>query len=180
MIPKVSAPCSLLEWDSAFFGFRVAQVTGETLSETNGEAVLEWSRAHAVRCLYFLADPNSVQTADVACQLDFKMVDVRVQLSLKCSTANVATVPEFELRTARASDVIALQAIARRAHRDSRFFFDSHFQQARAEDLFATWIAADCAGRADMVLTIERDGSGPIGYVTCNLIKGSNAGRIGL
>ena len=176
----MSTPCSLLEWDSAFFGFRVGQVVGDTLSETGGQAALEWSRTHAVRCLYFLADANSRDAAEVAYQLHFKMVDVRVQLSLEAGLCNTAAVPECELRTVRPSDVAALQAIAREAHRDSRFFFDSNFQQTQAEDLFATWIAVDCAGRADMVLTLESDGRGPIGYITCNLISGSNAGRIGL
>jgi ribosomal protein S18 acetylase RimI-like enzyme len=180
MTTEVSAPCSFLEWDSAFFGFPIAQIVGETLSERKGEAVLEWSRAHAVRCLYFLADGRSSQTADVAYQLNFKMVDVRVQLSSERNVCNAAAVPEFKIRTVRTSDVTRLQAIARAAHRDSRFFFDSQFQRTRAEDLFATWIAVDCAGRADTVLTLERDGVGPVGYITCNLIKGWSAGRIGL
>jgi ribosomal protein S18 acetylase RimI-like enzyme len=180
MAQEMAAPCSLLEWDSAFFGFRVAQVTEEILSERVGRAVLEWSEAHGLRCLYFLADPTSAKTAEVAQRLDFNMVDVRVQLSLERCRRGSVTLPEFKLRPARASDVASLQAIARFAHRDSRFFFDSHFAKARAEELFATWIAADCAGRADTVLTLERAGIGAVGYITCSLIKGSNNGRIGL
>jgi ribosomal protein S18 acetylase RimI-like enzyme len=181
MSAELSAPCSLLEWDSDFFGFRIAQVVGETLSETKGQAVLEWSRAHAIRCLYFLGDASSPQTADVAQRLNFKMVDVRVELSSDRSLSNATPHPELKkIRTARASDVADLQAIARGAHRDSRFFFDSGFGQSRAEDLFAKWIAVDCAGRADTVLTLDRNGIGVTGYVTCNLITGQSAGRIGL
>ncbi|PYL79693.1 MAG: hypothetical protein DMF21_11780 [Verrucomicrobia bacterium] len=41
-------------------------------------------------------------------------------------------------------------------------------------------MAKDCAGRADKVLTVERGSSGPLGYITCNLSKDSNTGRIGL
>jgi ribosomal protein S18 acetylase RimI-like enzyme len=173
-------PCLLLEWDSAFFGFRVAQVAGEILSESTGQALLEWCEAHSLRCLYFLADPNSAQTADVAHRLNFNMVDVRVQLSLKRGLLDSTTVAGFDLRTARSSDLAALQAIARGAHRDSRFFFDRHFPKARAEELFATWIAADCAGRADRVFILDRKGIGAVAYITCNLTTGLNAGRIGL
>src|SRR5439155_6555915 len=127
VIMRVVAPCLLLEWDSHFFGFRVAQVAGEILSESLGRAVLKWSETHRIRCLYFLADPGSAETADVAHRLNFNMVDVRVQLNLKRCLLDATTVPGFELRTARSSDVGALQGIARGAHRDSRFFFDPHF-----------------------------------------------------
>src|SRR6266581_4191699 len=162
MAADTSAECSLLEWDSSFFGFPIAQAASQTLSEGSGRAMLEWSQANSVRCLYLLADPNSTQTAGLAHRLDFKFVDVRVQLSLEIGAPNASKVQESRARTAREPDIPALQAIA------------------RAEDLFATWIAKDCAGWADKVLTVERGSSGPLGYITCNLSKDSNTGRIGL
>lgn len=180
MVLDTSEQCSMLEWDSCFFGFPIAQVAGETLSERSGEAILEWSQANSVRCLYFLANPNSAQTADLAQRLDFKFVDVRVQLSLGVNVPSNPKIKEFVLRTVRAPDIAVLQAIAREAHQDSRFFFDTNFPKERAEDLFATWIAKDCEGRADKVLTAESGNGGPLGYITCNLNKDSRIGRIGL
>lgn len=176
---RMAAPCSVLAWDSAFFGFQIGQVTGEILSDLTGRAVLEWSEANGVRCLYFLADPSSRETASLAHRLGFIMVDVRVELSLKNSLPRSAMVPGFGLRPARPADVAALQTIARGAHRDSRFFFDLQFPRTRAEDLFATWIATDCAGRAT-VLTVEHEGVGGAGYVSCSLNDESNTGRINL
>ena len=170
----------MLEWDSYFFGFPIAQVAGEILSEKDGEAILEWSQANSVRCLYFLANPNSAETADLAQRFGFKFVDVRIQLSLGVSVPSTPKVRKFVLRPVRAPDVAALQAIAREAHQDSRFFFDTNFPRERAEGLFATWIAKDCEGRADKVLTAESGNGGPLGYITCNLGKDSHTGRIGL
>jgi dTDP-4-amino-4,6-dideoxy-D-galactose acyltransferase len=180
MAPETSEHCSLLEWDSSFFGFPIAQVMNDTLSERRGRAVLQWSQANSVRCLYFLANPDSAQTADLAHKLDFKFVDVRVQLCLGVSMLSTPKVYEFALRTARPPDIAALQAIARQAHHDSRFFFDTNFPRERAEDLFATWIAKDCQGRADKVLTAECKNGGPLGYISCNLNKDSHTGQIGL
>jgi len=174
------ARCSLLEWDSSFFGFPIAQLSGETLSEPSGRAVLKWCKASSVRCLYFLADPNSAETAEWAHRLDFKFVDVRVELSLGVGAPNISNVQEFALRTAQASDITALRTIAREAHQDSRFFFDTNFPRAQAEELFATWIVKDCEGRADKVFIAERKNSGPLGYITCNLSKDSQTGRISL
>jgi RimJ/RimL family protein N-acetyltransferase len=180
MAQETSAACSLLEWDSSFFGFRIGQAAREKLSPRRGQAILEWSQANSVRCLYFLADPKSAETADAAHRLDFKFIDVRVQLSLEGHVQNGFKASEFELRPTRASDIAALQVIAREAHQDSRFFFDINFPRARAQDLFSTWIAADCKGRADKVFTVDRKSSGPLGYVTCNLNRNSDTGRIGL
>src|SRR5204863_107577 len=93
---------------------------------------------------------------------------------------NISNVQEFALRTAQASDITALRTIAREAHQDSRFFFDTNFPRAQAEELFATWIVKDCEGRADKVFIAERKNSGPLGYITCNLSKDSQTGRISL
>jgi hypothetical protein len=125
MSQGLSAPCSLLEWDSAFLGFRVAQVTGDRLSIKGGRGVLEWSQAQTIRCLYFLADASSPETADAAHKLSFKMVDLRIQFILDRKRRGTATDTKVELRAPLASDVPALERIARSAHQDSRFFFDS-------------------------------------------------------
>lgn len=177
---EVDAPCCLLEWDSEFFGFRIAQLAGETLSVETARRALEWSKQLGVRCLYFLADPRSAETAEIAHQFGFRMVDIRVQMSLKPTAQRPFTVPGFNLRSCRDSDIGVLQHIARDAHLDSRFFFDSHFPKGSAENLFARWIAADCGGRANMVLAVERDAIEVVGYVSCSLNPEFAAGRIGL
>jgi dTDP-4-amino-4,6-dideoxy-D-galactose acyltransferase len=180
MAQGLSAPCSLLEWDSGFFGFRVAQVCGDALSTTSGQTILEWSHAHAIRGLYFLADASSPETANSAHELGFKMVDLRIQFGLDRKRRDIVTDTKVKLRTASASDVSALERIARSAHQDSRFFFDSNFPRTRVEDLFAVWIAIDCGGRADKAFVIDGEDGEPVGYITCNLNKDSNTGRISL
>jgi GNAT superfamily N-acetyltransferase len=180
MAQKPLAVCSLLEWDSAFFGFKVGQVGDERLSVKSGRAALEWAKAGAVRCLYLLADSSSTETAEAAYELGFKVVDVRLELSLQRNQRDTVVPAEMDLRTPQPSDVPNLQRIARSAHYDSRFFFDCCFPRARAEDLFAVWIANDCAGRADKVLMVSGEHGAAYGYITCNLIKNSNIGRIGL
>ena len=89
---RVAAPCSLLEWDSDFFGFPIAQVTQSVLSRQVVPAVLEWCQEQNIRCLYFLADATSAETAETAQNAGFSMVDVRVQLSWSVKTEAVANV----------------------------------------------------------------------------------------
>ena len=64
-----------------------------------------------------------------------------------------------EVRPVQDADIEGLKAIARGAHTDSRFFFDSRFGKEHAADLFADWIATDCAGRADNVLVVDSSDS---------------------
>jgi hypothetical protein len=90
-----------LEWDSAFFGFRVAQVTGDRLSIKGGRGILEWSQAQTIRCLYFLTDASSPETADAAHKLSFKMVDLRIQFILDRKRRGTATDTKVELRAPR-------------------------------------------------------------------------------
>src|SRR4051794_11737286 len=144
----MSMPCVLLEWDSAFFGFPIAKVSETILTADLARAAIEWSTARNVRCLYLLADAGSSETATIAHSLGFRMVDVRVELSVRLAPLG-GFVAQPSVRRANESDAPALAEIARKAHYDSRFFFDGMFPKARSEDLFATWISADISGRAD-------------------------------
>src|SRR5437879_1676234 len=72
-----SADCRLLDWDTNFWGFRVATVIGERLAPERVERIDRWCSEQEVRCLYFLADPADPYTAEVANGAGFQPVDVR-------------------------------------------------------------------------------------------------------
>ena len=119
-------PCRLLDWDSEFFGFRVARVENDVLTAASAAEIREWSRHHDVRCLYFLARPDDFLTTSVAESEGFHLADVRLTLSR--SAREPAVLPEAGgkavVRPACPADQPALRAIARRSHRDSRFYAD--------------------------------------------------------
>ncbi len=172
--------CSLLEWDSAFFGFPIAQVNGRRLTQSAALEIIDWCEQHQVRCLYFLADPTSIETAAAISELNFNMVDVRLELSRKGRQIELMQPAGFELRAARPEDLPVLKAIARDSHQDSRFFFDSHFSVAKSKELFSVWISADYAGRADTVLTISNEGGTGLGYISCKVSPQLDSGSISL
>lgn len=175
----MSPPCSLLEWDTAFFAFPIARVTSGTLSIEEAKTVFAWCETNNVRCLYFLADPHSAETAETVSMLGFKMADARIDLMATAGTTPFPLEEGFEIRPSQASDVLALEEIARTAHTDSRFFFDQRFPRQRVKDMFAAWIARDCVGGADAAFSIVSDEEEIAGYITCS-ITGPGKGRIGL
>jgi dTDP-4-amino-4,6-dideoxy-D-galactose acyltransferase len=169
----MSETCRILDWDTAFFGFRIARVSNPRVGRDEMSSVLECCARERVRCLYLLAAADDAATTEAAESHGFHLVDVRVTLACQAAGGAMAA----SLRAARADDVPELEGIAGTAHTDSRFYFDGNFPRERCRELYATWIRQSCAGDAQAVLVSEREGR-PAGYVTCHWNGAS--GRIGL
>ena len=178
--------CELLEWDSQFFGVRVARVVGDWLDQHRIAEIDEWCRAARVDCLYFLSRFDQFQTTRLAEGYGFQLVDVRVILVFERFSSGVkgnedVRGPNVSIRPARDDDLPVLREIAQRSYRHSRFYYDEHFRRNRCDELYAVWIEKCCHGRADIVLVAEMaDFTGPIGYVTCKLDRGYRLGEIDL
>jgi dTDP-4-amino-4,6-dideoxy-D-galactose acyltransferase len=159
-------PCERLDWDSEFFGRRIARVRSLA-------GALEWAAAERIDCLYFLADPDpeSIAAAEAS---GFRLVDIRVTLERPLGEA-----PERPtgIRPARPEDIPALRAIAARAHHGGRFDADPVFHARRAA-LYETWIENSCRGYADAVFVSSAENLAA-GYVSCHLSP-EKEGSIGL
>lgn len=173
----MSASCELLEWDSSFFGVRIARVIGERLDDAQAAAALAWCGEHDVSCLYFLAAGDDAATAEAAHEHGFELVDERVELRRAVrgpADARAAT------RPATTADLEALVPIARTSFTTTRFFFDPRFPHERCEALYEEWLVGSVGGRlADAVLVAELDGSAA-GFVTCRQGGEPGTGEIGL
>jgi len=167
-------PCLVLDWDSKFFGFPIARVTQPLLSREVASAVLEWCQERNIRCLYFLADASSAETAEAAQMGGFSLVDVRIELNWSIKAGTMSSAAESDVRAVQLADIEPLKEIARDAHTDSRFFFDSRFGKERAAELFASWIAIDCGGRADQVFVVDGSDARVAGYISCCSKAGAN------
>src|SRR2546429_4151174 len=153
--------CRYREWDSQFFGRRIAEVLGRRLSPEQVPEVLAWCTQQAIDCLYFLADPDDAETVRMAEDSRFRLVDIR--LTLATPIAGLAPERGWELasvRTAVARDVSALKAVAATGHRISRFYYDGHFPGARCDALYETWIEKSCNGYAEALLVLDVGGGG--------------------
>jgi ribosomal protein S18 acetylase RimI-like enzyme len=175
-------PCELLDWDTEFFGCRIARATTRRVSRSSLSAIEGWSRENRIDCLYLLADPADRATLDAVHGGPFRLVDVRLTFERPLDSRVAATgVPAAGgIRPAEPSDLERLCSLARDLHTDSRFFFDPGFPVDRCRDLYETWMRRSLEGWADLVLTEEGDENGePAGYVTCHA-EMDGAGRIGL
>jgi GNAT superfamily N-acetyltransferase len=177
-----AALCETLPWDSNFFGLSIARAVPSHLDAPTCDAVLDWCRSHGVDCLYFLAAPDDAGTIRQLGDGGFHLVGVRVTLARPAESGGGEA--GRGIRGATPGDIPALREIALSAHRDTRFHADRHFDAARADELYATWIEKSIHGYADHVLVAERE-EAPIGYLTLHLTQpaapdGRRAARIGI
>jgi len=173
---SASAPAVVLDWDSAFWGFRVGRVVGEEMTPELAAVLDAWAEGETVSCLYFLAPADDHETVDAAQQARFRFVDVRLELSQRISPVD----PTARVRPYEHRDLGALRAIASTSHEITRFYADRHFPRARCSELYDTWIVRSCEeGFADGVLVADVEGRA-VGYVTCDFDEDARAGSIGL
>lgn len=184
MNPGQPACCELLPWDTEHFGCRIARVCGDTLSPEQAWQIDGWCRSRQVRGLYFLARADDPATVRAAEQNGLALADVRVTLERLLTDGHKQPCPAlpegFCIRPAESGDLPGLQAMARTGHRDTRFFSDPHFDQARAEELYSKWITLEVQGRAQAVLVAAPATNQPVGYVSCHWDPARQEGQIGL
>jgi ribosomal protein S18 acetylase RimI-like enzyme len=171
-------PAVVLEWDSHFFGLRIARANAGRLSEESVGGLIEWAESEGVRCLYLLADAQHAPTARLAVRHGFEPVDVRLSLGWEPPAGRPALEASANVRCWREDDVPALRELARASHRDSRFYFDGRFSSELCDRLYEVWIEKSCRGWADHVLVAERQGR-VAGYLSCHR-EADGSSRIGL
>jgi len=173
-------PCTLLPWDSEFFGFPVACVTANVLTEQSAAALVDWCARRNVKCLYLRARSDCAETGRVAASTGFRFVDTRMDFELEAKSISQHHSAGVSYRPACEPDLPALRQMARNAHRDTRFFFDGRFDPSRTEDLYAKWIDVEYARKDGRVWVAEAGAGQPAGYASCHIDSENHYGRVGL
>jgi|694.fasta_scaffold129295_3 dTDP-4-amino-4,6-dideoxy-D-galactose acyltransferase len=175
-------PCTLLPWDTQFWGFPVARLAAATLTTATAEEAVAWCSRHGVRCLYFLAAGSCHTTLALAAEHGFRFVDIRVELARALLEPLPARAPagSIRVRPAAPDDLPELRRLAAASHHDSRFFKDDRFEAARAQDLYREWVARDFARHEVLVCESPAKPGVACGYVSCEIDTDRREGRIGL
>ena len=151
MMHNTEASCCYLEWDSDFFGYRIARARPSRLTQEDLEHIRQWSRIHQIDCVYILVDAADATTVRLAETYGLRLVDVRVTFEKRIVPTKTVCVKQGDvplIRKSRDSDISSLQKIARASHRDTRFYYDGHFPALRCDDLYGVWIEKSCRGYA--------------------------------
>lgn len=175
--------CKILEWDTNFFGIKIARILIDKLQKEIMAEINEWCQNNNIRCLYFLADSYDELTLRIAEQNRFHFVDTRMTMQYRkgLSVRQQRTPNEFNgiIRSVHKEDISYLKNISRDMFRTTRFYFDSNFPRHQCDNLYSLWIELSCKGYADIVFVADA-GNVIHGFISCHLNRKNHTGSIGL
>jgi dTDP-4-amino-4,6-dideoxy-D-galactose acyltransferase len=177
MIDDCEPVCIYLDWDSRLFERRIARFNRHRLDEAELSKTLTWCKTNRIDCLYLLADSRDAETSPLAERNGFLHTDVRLTLERTFTENAPVALRSDSVRLARQGDLEALKKIARAGHRDTRFYFDHHFDRAKCDLLYEMWIENSFSGFAQAILVAEVNAEA-VGYITC-ILKGVES-QVGL
>jgi dTDP-4-amino-4,6-dideoxy-D-galactose acyltransferase len=172
--------CQFLDWDSNFFGIRVARVNVNRLNKCSIIAIDDWCCDNKIDCLYFLADADDGDTIRLAEDDGYHLVDIRVifKRHVEGSQGRIGKCINYVIRPSVSTDIPTLRSIAKVSFRITRFYYDANFPTELCDALYETWIEKSCTRNDETVLVAENQDN-PIGFISCKLVN-QNQGEIGL
>lgn len=169
--------CEYLEWDSSFFGKRIARLNQSGISPAILAEADLWCAKHHVECLYLLVPGHNMTGLRLAGKFGYELVDIRVELSLALDSGTPEMTNPGAVSPARPDDRAALVDLAASVFSATRFFNDAHFEKERCRELYRIWLNKSLDDRANEVL-VSRSETDPCGFITCHRLE--DKGSIGL
>jgi len=172
------SPLARLVWDSAFFGFPIAQVTRPP-ADAGALAVLERAcRAEGIRCAYLRLPADDAHAAELASGAGFVQRDVRLTFERDvCAPVAAPSGSMPAVGRAKPEQRGALEALARDAFAHTRFLVDPGFPRERARELYAAFVRRGLDDAPRRLTLADADGSG---VVVCHLDERGGVGTIEL
>ena len=168
----------ILNWDSEFWGFPIATFNEGKLCKKSLNKSFDFCLKENISCLYFSANGSDPKTLQVAYENGFKFIDVRIEMEVITSSRSYCS-KNTEIRpVVKKQDLKRLKLIARKSHKESRFFKDLNFNRQKCKIFYEKWIERDF--ELGTILGYYPDcGKIVRGYLTLTSESPSNA-RIGL
>jgi dTDP-4-amino-4,6-dideoxy-D-galactose acyltransferase len=170
-----------LDWDSSFFGFRVARINPKTLNATALKKIIEQLREHEVTLAYWSPDCSDTEAQAAGYSADGCLADKKITYVSELSKLLESPVRGSGQAIEYEGDAnnLELEELAIQSGIYSRFKIDPMFPDAKFRELYRTWMRKSISGElADAVFVIPRTDGKIIGMVTVGHTNGR--GQIGL
>jgi len=132
----------LLDWDSQFFGFRVARTTDGTLTKDSVISLLDNAKKNNIKLIYCSILPSDELANQIAVLFNAVFVDKKITYSYEINKDFVShKVVSNEVKVYEKTEANQkLIQLALQSGVCSRFKRDKNFPQSIYERLFTTWI----------------------------------------
>ena len=173
---------NLLQWDSQFFGFAVAQIYGNQINKYAIKEIFEFCDSNKVKLLQFKCDNHDRASVLLAEQNRFHFADTRMNYSLKINRGQFQlpdSVIDYSFRLGEKRDLPILEDIAQDLYLESRYHFDKNFPQDRVRFFYSNWIKKAVLGTFDDLAWVITKHDHPVGF--CSIVfREPNIAQIGL
>jgi dTDP-4-amino-4,6-dideoxy-D-galactose acyltransferase len=164
----------VLEWDSRFFGFKVARISPPRLGKLALRSLFEEIRAKGVSLVYWASDPSHESSQRAARSLGGFLADIKITYSTRLKKSpplkSQLVVREYKRRTPSRE----LYDLAVQSGQYSRFKADPNVGVKNFKRLYGHWIENSVNKKlADAVLTVS------IGRKIRGMVVVKAEGRVG-
>lgn len=150
---------SFLDWDSNFFGFKIAIIHREDLNKTRLAGLLATLKSKGVRLVYWPAENKNDLSVDDLKNLNGLLVDQKITFKIRLDTFFLPPEKYDEIERYMPSIPFTnLDSLAKQCGQFSRFAVDPNIPQDKFIELYKLWIKKSLTGEmANEVLIIRRN-----------------------
>lgn len=167
----------LLEWDTRFFGYKIASIEPNAIGLLELGGIIENLRENNFALAYCFINPNDYISVDSLTQISALLADEKVTFSINLNSENnivSANVVRYDSEYPSEQ----LKSLTLQSGVYSRFNIDPNFRNNEFNNLYLEWIEKSVSGKiADRVLVYKEDYDIQ-GFITLKV--GSETGSIGL
>lgn len=178
-IAEITDLVSLLEWDTRFFGFPVAFLSCRYLSPSIVAQTDRFIRDHSIRLVEYLCNCHDDRSVKLAEQVDFHFTDIRLTFDIRLEAKQQSVPSAYSFGAATHDHVGHLKQMTQSMYKDSRYFYDGHFEVGKLNLFYANWIEKAVHGTFDDECVCLFDGGMPVGFCTIKY-SGQGSASIGL
>ncbi|MCZ2845607.1 MAG: GNAT family N-acetyltransferase [Candidatus Bathyarchaeota archaeon] len=158
----------VLDWDSEFFGIKVASIEKNIFGTGRGSSVLQKMKLEGIDLCYCYSD-SPIDVDEFSEEFKIILVDEKVPL-IKTLNRNAVTHPKIKVYDKNFPDDNLIK-LALRAGEQSRFKVDPNIPNAKSDELFKIWIEKSVQKELATDVLVYREGTNIIGFITVQ-IKG--------
>lgn len=158
--------CTFLEWDTQFFGRRIACYTLPTVNPAQMQELENWCSWQAIACLYLPIDAAATASVHLAELHNFRLMEVRLFMEARLEPDAPIPVdcPEgVVIRRSVLEDSEALISIAAGSYPYTRYSTDPQFSP-QAGAYYSLWVDKSLYPPTNLHLCAEKDGQ-VVGFI---------------
>ena len=171
-----------LAWDTDFFGLGVGYVSSRNLTENIYRKIHKFSEANHIKVLEYLCNCHDRESVIVAERQGFHFVDIRLTFEIKTRYMEPDPLPEgFTYGIAEPRHIEELKRVGNNIYKDSRYYFDGHFDPQRINEFYRGWVEKAVLGTFDDICYCIFKEDKPVGFCTLRYTKleSANIGLVG-